>query len=101
MLTGRAPCQKTPHSGSGHLQCNVELASFRQIALAPLWLQLHAKDPTVLGEANPGTLQRLLDADDGGDVALRRPLLLLDPRNGGEADFCSFCEVLLPPAGRL
>ena len=77
------------------------MASFRQTALAPLWLQLHAKDPAVLGKANPGAFECLLDTDDGGDVALRGPLLLLDPRNGGEADFCSFCEVLLPPAGRL
>src|SRR6516162_6897152 len=64
---------------------------------APLWPETYAKDPALLGKVDTGALQCLLNANDGGDMALRRSFPLLDPRNGGKADFCSFGEVLLPP----
>ena len=64
-----------------------KLASFRKIALTPLRLlfEPHSERAVIIvRKADARLLQRFLDADDGRDVALRRPIPLLNPRNGDQ-----------------
>ncbi len=66
------------------------LASFRKTAspLFRFFIERHAIDPAlVLDEVYPGALECVLDTDDGGDVALRQALHLLNAGNGREARF--------------
>ena len=64
-----------------------------------LLLNLHSNPTVRLCDKNdPLSFESLLNFYDGGLISLNYPFTLLNPSNGGQANFGEFREILLSPS---